>query len=109
MKKVFLFVLSCIAFTAIHSQDKRKEKNNEEKHYPVSGGVLGAADFSRFRNSDETIDYDFRPGWSIGAWLNLPVAKVFSIEPQVLYSSLGYRSNSVTPVLLNNGEVKYIS
>src|SRR5258706_1270215 len=112
MKKVFLFVLSCIVVTTIYSQDKVKikEKNAEGESYTVSGGLLGAVNWSQFRIKDGVGDaYSFRGGWSAGGWLNLPVANAFSIEPQLLFSSYGYRSNSTTPLLLNNGPIKYIS
>ncbi len=106
MKKVFLFVLCCFALVATYSQSIVKE------HYTVSGGLLGAVNASQFRvsgtNSNHA-DYNFEAGWSAGAWVNFPVSTGFSIEPQLLYSSYDYRSNSTSQLLLNNGTIRYIS
>ena len=109
MKQVFLFVLSCIVVTTIYSQDVVKER------YTVSGGLLGAANFSQFRipeGNGNTVDYGFRPGWAAGAWLNFPVANAFSIEPQILYSSQNYRlrkTSATSPLLMNDGRIKFVS
>ncbi len=106
MKKVFLFILSYLLIATIKSQTIVKE------HYTVSGGVLGAVNVSHFRldgANNGNIDYDFKAGWAAGGWLNLPVSKAFSIEPQVMYSSYDYQSNASTPILINNGTIRYIS
>jgi outer membrane protein OmpA-like peptidoglycan-associated protein len=106
MKKGFLFVLSCCAAATIYSQNIVRE------HYTVSGGLLGAANFSQFRvtgNNPSNIDYNFESGWSAGGWVNFPVANSFSIEPQLMYSSYGYHSNHATTTLLTDGKIRYIS
>jgi outer membrane protein OmpA-like peptidoglycan-associated protein len=106
MKKTFLFAMSLLLLTTIYSQNIVKE------HYTVSGGVLGAVNVSKFRVSGQNptnIEYESKPGWSAGAWVNFPLGKSFSIEPQVMYSSYRYYSNNTTPLLLNNGEINYIS
>ena len=106
MKKASLFVLSCVVAATIYSQNIVKE------HYTVSGGVLGSVDWSQFRIPDgagNTVNYHFKGGWSGGAWINLPLAKAFSIEPQVMYSSHGYKianTSVATPLLMNDGKIK---
>jgi len=103
MKKTFLFALCCYAFIALHAQTVTKEK------YSVSGGVLGAANFSQFRvTGNGTADYTFKGGWSGGGWLNFPISSGFSLEPQLMYSSYGYHSGDAG-VILNDGKLKYIS
>lgn len=106
MKKAFLLVLSCFAIVAIYSQNIVKE------HYTVSGGLLGAANISQFRVTDDEVgdkDYNFETGWAGGLWVNFPVSSRFSIEPQFMYSSYNYRSNSTSQLLLNNGKINYLS
>ncbi|HET9431994.1 MAG TPA: porin family protein, partial [Chitinophagaceae bacterium] len=106
MKRAILFVLSGFAFATIYSQNIVKE------HYTVSGGLLGAANFSEFRitgDNPNDIDYDTKTGWSAGAWFNFPVSKAFSLEPQIMYSSYRYRTTSTAPLLLNDGKISYIS
>ena len=106
MKKVFLFVLSCCAVATIYSQNIVKE------HYTVSGGLLGAVNASQFRVTGDNTgkpDYNFEAGWSAGGWVNFPVNTGFSIEPQLMYSSYGYHTNSTSTVLLKDGTIRYIS
>ena len=107
MKKGFLFVLSCGMFTLIHTQNIVKE------HYTVSGGLLGAANFSEFKitdNNTANVEYDTKPGWSVGAWVNFPIGKGFSIEPQVMRSSYRYVTpNAASDVLIKDGKIRYYS
>jgi outer membrane protein OmpA-like peptidoglycan-associated protein len=106
MKKTFLFVLCCCAINLIYAQNIVKE------HYTVSGGLLGAANFSQFRITNDNpnnIDYETKTGWSAGGWVNFPVSNSFSIEPQVMHSSYRYLTNSTANVLLKDGNITYIS
>jgi outer membrane protein OmpA-like peptidoglycan-associated protein len=107
MKKVLLGALCGFVLTQTHAQQIVKE------HYTVSGGLLGAANFSKFRvggdNNSSNIDYDFKTGWSGGGWVNFPVSNAFSIEPQVMYSHYRYQTDNTTALLLNDGKINYIS
>ena len=106
MKKTIPFVLCCYACNLMYAQNIVKE------HYTVSGGILGAANFSQFRitnNNPNNVDYEMKAGWSAGGWLNFPVSKCFSIEPQVMHSSYQYLTNSTSNVLLKDGKIRYIS
>jgi len=103
MKKFFLVVLAGCILASINAQDNAKSS--------ASGGLLGAANFSQFRvTGTGTADYNFEPGWSVGGWVNLPVSRGFSLEPQLMYSSYGYHSNAdAASVLLKDGKIRYIS
>ena len=106
MKKVFLFVLCCSAMNFMYAQNIVKE------HYTVSGGLLGAANFTQFRitgDNPDNIDYETKTGFSAGGWVNFPVTKSFSIEPQVMYSSYQYLTNSTANVLIKDGKIRFIS
>lgn len=106
MKRTSLLVASCLVSAAIFSQTVVKE------HYTVSGGLLGSINFSQFKLTGEnpnSIDYDMQSGWSAGGWVNFPVSKGFSIEPQVMYSFYRYKTNSAIPLLLNNGKLNFVS
>jgi len=109
MKRVFLFVLSCAIAATLYSQSEVKER------YTISGGVLGAANFSQFRipnGNGFEVNYGFRPGWAAGFYLNLPIASMFSIEPQVIYSVQNYRlksTSATSPLLMNDGKIKFVS
>ena len=106
MKKVFLIVLSGCLLCSAYSQNIVKE------HYTVSGGLLGAANFTKFRiggQNENGIKYNVETGWSAGAWVNFPVTNHFSIEPQVMFSSYSYQTDNTSPVLITDGEIQYIS
>jgi outer membrane protein OmpA-like peptidoglycan-associated protein len=108
MKKNFLFVLCFFMMTMAYSQMKNS--------YTVSGGILGAANFTDFMvretegGSHNAIDYNTKTGWAIGGWVNFPVCDYFSIEPQLLYSVHRYFTNSTSPnVLMKDGKIGYVS
>jgi outer membrane protein OmpA-like peptidoglycan-associated protein len=109
MKQAFLFVLSCSFFTAIYAQNNI---NIVKEHYTVSGGLLGAANFTEFRIDDNDnlgIHYNTKTGWSAGGWVNFPISSGVSIEPQLMYSSYRYFTNTSTQMLLNDGKISFIS
>ena len=110
MKKLFLFVLGCcvVVSATLHAQKITKE------HYTVSGGLLGAANFSKFRipgNHDDAVDYDTKTGYAAGAWFNFPLGRVISLEPQVFWNLMRYRAStgSTSNLLLNTGRIGYVS
>lgn len=108
MKRAFLFLLSCSLFGGVMAQDTE----NTER-YTVSGGLLGAVNLTKFNikgDNPDNVDFERKAGWSAGAWVNFPIGSSVSIEPQLMYSSYRYMTNStVTPLLLRDGKISYIS
>ena len=105
MKKAFLFILSCFVMIAINAQEVIKERT-------VSGGLLGAVNFTKFKaggTGASNIDYNTETGWSGGLWVNFPLGRVLSFEPQVMFSSYSYQTDDTEPVLMRDGEISYIS
>lgn len=104
MRKLFVLLLFLLSGSLISfSQTIVKE------HYTVSGGLLGAMDFNKFRVTGSVPDkYDTRPGWTAGAWVNFPISKRFSFEPQLTFSQLQYESQDVG-TLLRDGKIGYLS
>jgi outer membrane protein OmpA-like peptidoglycan-associated protein len=101
MKRILLFVLCSFTVATVYSQN-----------YTASGGVLGALNTTKFSVSGDNssnIKYESKMGWSVGAWLNLPISSGFSIEPQVMYSSHRYFTSNTSTLLLNDGSISYIS
>ena len=87
MKYSFLLLLFLTATIRVFSQQLDHDR------YTVSGGLLGAMNFSKFTiggDNADNINYDFQAGWSAGAWLNLPLGRSVSLEPQVMYSDYQY-------------------
>jgi len=93
----------------MHAQNEKVTKVK----YSMSGGLLGAVNLSEFRTDNDAntrVDYNSRAGWAFGGWLNFPVTSGFSIEPQLMYSSLRFHTNNTnTGLLLYDGKLRYIS
>jgi outer membrane protein OmpA-like peptidoglycan-associated protein len=105
MKKTFLLVVACSLAAGIYAQTPVKER------YTVSGGLLGAVNISKFRVNDDdpaNLKYSNEPSWAAGVWLNIPVSKGFSIEPQASYSVHRYKTTSTLTNLLTDGKVSFI-
>ncbi len=80
-----------------------------KEHYTVSGGLLGAANFAKLRVSDnDNLDYNSKFGWGAGAWLNIPLGKVVSFEPQFMYNSLKFETDAGA-AFLKDTKVSYFS
>jgi len=75
------FLLACLSSLQSHAQ------STAQSGPTVSGGLLGAAQQSAFRVAKGTASYEQRIGWAAGAWLNVPLGRFFSLEPQLQYSS----------------------
>ena len=105
MKKFILHLLMLTIAVTSYAQKTAHDR------YTVSGGVLGAMNFSKFRldgQNPANISYDAKVGWSAGGWVNLPLGKCLSVEPQVMYSYYTYRAE-YPAALLGNGNISYIS
>jgi outer membrane protein OmpA-like peptidoglycan-associated protein len=80
-----------------------------KEHYTSSFGLLGAANFNKFRVTDNSnVSYDLQLGWGAGIWANFPLGRGVSLEPQLMYNSLPYDAGSA-PVLVNNSTAGYLS
>ena len=80
-----------------------------KEHYTVSGGLLGAANYSHFRVSDGPEEYNWKFGWAAGLWLSIPAGNAISFEPQVQYSSWLYEQEGTPASLLADAQVGYLS
>ncbi|HQW03054.1 MAG TPA: hypothetical protein PLR30_11280, partial [Saprospiraceae bacterium] len=101
MKKFILHLLMLTIAVTSYAQKTAHDR------YTVSGGVLGAMNFSKFRldgQNPANISYDAKVGWSAGGWVNLPLGKSLSLEPQVMYSYYTYRAE-YPAALLGNGNI----
>ncbi len=103
MKKTLLF--SAMAMLALSSSFAQTADR-----YTVSGGVLGAANYSKFRLADDVpgTDTKFKWGYAPGVYLNIPMGNVVSLEAQAQYSRVGtkYEAGNTTTY---NQELTYLS
>ena len=104
MKKLLgLLVLICFFFQA--------NAQMEKKDYYTTGGVLGAVNFDNFSitgDNPNDVSYDSETGWSGGGWLNFPLGKTFSLEPQLMFSAYNFTSADLNS-LLPDGRLEYIT
>ena len=89
----FLFVSAGLArTTSAYGQDTGTE------HSTVRVGVIGGASLATVANDyGYTTNATYRLGASVGGLAVLPVTRLFSVEPEVLYVQKGSRSNAVPP------------
>ena len=82
----------------------------EPDRYTVSGGVLGAANYSKFRLKDDIpgTDTKFKWGYAPGVWVNFPLGNVVSLEAQAQYSRVGSKLETGGNTTLNQ-ELTYLS
>jgi outer membrane protein OmpA-like peptidoglycan-associated protein len=100
-----LFIVSLFFVNMVFGQKIVKD------HYTVSGGLLGAVNFSTMRIGGENpsnFAYASKNGFDGGIWVNFPLGKILSIEPQAYYSSNRYAplSNSASSF---DGSIDYIA
>lgn len=61
-------------------------------HAQISFGAKGGLNLSNF-SGDHPWDKKLKPGFHIGGLVNIPVAKQFSVQPELQYSSEGSKLN----------------
>ena len=79
--------------------------------YSISGGLLGAVNFTDLHltgTNNSNINFKKKTGFSGGVWLNFPLGKTLSFEPQLMYSSYKYESN-ITDRTLCKGKKENVS
>ena len=102
-KRLLFFAMALVCVTSSFAQMKDR--------YTISGGVLGAANYSSFRLSDDIAGTEtkFKWGYAPGVYVNFPLGNVVSLELQGQYSRLGgkYENNNNATTL--NQELTYLS
>ena len=103
MKRVFVI---CFAFCALMT-------SVQAQRWTATGGILGALNFSTFGASGTGtagVNYTGGTGGAGGIWVNFPLGRIVSLEPQLLYSSYAYGvSTNITPTYSATGSIGYIS
>lgn len=78
--------------------------------YTISGGLLGGANFSKFRLSDDIpgTDPKFKWGFAAGLWANFPLGRMLSLEVQPQYSRVGTKFETGSTTTFDQ-ELHYVS
>jgi len=101
-RKLLFFVMSLLCVTSSFAQSPDK--------YTVSGGVLGAANYSKFRLKDDVpgTDTKFKWGYAPGVFVTFPLGNVVSLEAQAQYSRVGTKFEMGNTTSYNQ-ELTYLS
>ena len=101
MKKTLLFsAMAMLALTSSFAQTADR--------YTVSGGVLGAVNYSKFRIGEDNSGINTKSKWGYapGVYVTFPLGKALSLEAQAQYSRVGSEFESGT---ILNQELTYLS
>jgi outer membrane protein OmpA-like peptidoglycan-associated protein len=107
MKKFILHLMVMMIAGVSFAQDQKMAHDR----YTVSGGLLGAMNFSKFVMDGQNpadISYDPKVGWAAGGWVNIPLGRAFSVEPEVMYSYQVYRAEN-SNAILQDGNINFVS
>ncbi|NIF05255.1 PorT family protein [Chryseobacterium sp. Tr-659] len=97
MKKIF-FSLALVAGTFALAQQTNAGNSSSSVRFGLKAGL----NISRFSDSDSR----FKTGFNAGVFANIPVAKDFSFQPEVLYNQVGTKAKANSGLKVN---VDYIS
>ena len=92
MKKLLLsatFIAALTGASFAQSSDSKGGSNS------LTFGIRGGGNLASIVNSDDAPSFDQQQkiGFHAGVYLTLPIAPVFAIQPEVLYSQKGYRAD----------------
>ena len=99
-----------MSFAALFMISANAQKEKMEKQ-PVSAGITGALNMAQFkvkqRNTPTSLDYQFHGDGMGGLWINIPLSKRFSFEPQILFISNRLKPGNGTSTDFD-GRVNYV-
>lgn len=84
MKKCYMFTILFLGLAlGVQAQD-------------FGFGIKGGLNFSSFSGSDaEDLDFEGRTGYHLGLTAEIPLGSGFAVQPEVLYSTLGAKTNQL--------------
>ncbi len=96
----FVMALACVTSTFAQTPDR----------YTVSGGVLGAANYSKFRIGEDNsgIQTKYKWGYAPGVFVTFPLGNAVSLEAQAQYNRIGGKYETGNTTTLNQ-ELTYLS
>jgi outer membrane protein OmpA-like peptidoglycan-associated protein len=103
--KLMSLIVAILVFATTAFSQTAKPK------YGISGGLLGALNYTKFRVKDATsLDYKNDLGYAAGVYLNFPISSTISFEPQAQFTWLKYSVNTIpsSPTQFN-GTLQYQS
>ena len=88
MKKLFI-IIATLAFMVSNSN----AQDNETSESPQFGFKIGANLANVYDTDGDQFKADAKLGLAAGAFLSIPLGRIFGIQPEILYSQKGYQSS----------------
>lgn len=94
MKKTLLGAAAA-TFMFFGTQVSAQSSDDKGGSNGIHFGIRGGLNLASIVNSDDAPNFDgqMKAGFHAGAYVTLPLAKTFAIQPEVLYSQKGYRAD----------------
>lgn len=93
MKKIILIIaVTIVLIPTVQSQEK------------IQFGVKGGVNFTTMTSNDYLYDEKYKTGLYLGATVEIPLGKKFSIQPEILYSKQGVKGNVLLSYLAYPGQ-----
>ena len=84
MKKIILIIaFTIVLIPTVKSQEK------------IQFGVKGEVNFTNMTSNDYLYDEKYKTGLYLGATVEIPLSKKFSIQPEIVYSSQGIKGKAL--------------
>ena len=92
IKQKFVFLLSAallVIFSTVHAQ---QQQTSQETALATKFGIKGGLNLTNL-SSDNFTDNHLKPGFNVGIFSKIPVTPGFSVQPELLYSLKGSKTN----------------
>jgi len=92
IKQKFVFLLSTallVIFSTVHAQ---QQQTSQESALATKFGIKGGLNLTNL-SSDNFTDNHLKPGFNVGIFSKIPVTPGFSVQPELLYSLKGSKTD----------------
>jgi hypothetical protein len=92
IKQKFVFLLSTallVIFSTVHAQ---QQQTSQESALATKFGIKGGLNLTNL-SSDYFTDNHLKPGFNVGIFSKIPVTPGFSVQPELLYSLKGSKTD----------------
>lgn len=105
MKLFKLLSASALMLASVTVAQAQEDASNKDSMSP-SFGVKGGVNFATV-NGDDFDSPDSRTNFHVGVFGEFPIAEIFSIQVEALYSGQGFKSNVDGGIFGGSGKVEY--
>ncbi|HLA55509.1 MAG TPA: porin family protein [Flavobacterium sp.] len=91
MKSIKILIAAALIFTAVNISNAQNEADNTASK-SISFGVKGGVNFATI-TGDDFDSPDMRTSFHVGALVEMPLADIFSLQLEAMYSGQGFKSD----------------